>query len=125
MPRTDQSELETVDHGLVEVATAELDGITVDYLTVKQPVDMGEMLKGLPGDCCHCPHFGIIRKGGMTVRYRDRPDDVVTAGQVFHMTPGHVPTYEVGTELVQFSPTTELKATDEAIRRNLARLQQA
>ena len=39
------------------------------------------------------------------------------------MPPGHVPTYEVGTQLTQFSPTDELKATDEAIMRNLAELQ--
>jgi hypothetical protein len=41
------------------------------------------------------------------------------------MPPGHVPTYEVGTQLIQFSPTQELKATDEAIERNLRTLQQA
>ena len=34
-----------------------------------------------------------------------------------------MPTYEVGTQLTQFSPTDELKATDEAIMRNLAELQ--
>jgi hypothetical protein len=39
------------------------------------------------------------------------------------MPPGHVPTYEVGTQLTQFSPTEELKATEAAIMRNLQQLQ--
>jgi hypothetical protein len=126
MPRTSPSEIEIVDHGIVAVGTVELDGITVDYLTIKAPVDMSEMLKGLPDDCCACPHFGVLSKGSMTVRYADSDRvDVVKPGDAFHMSPRHVPTYEVGTELVQFSPTEELKATDEAIQRNMARLQGA
>ena len=125
MPRTSKNELELIDHGIVEVATAELDGITADYLTIKAPVDMSEMLKGLPDDRCQCPHWGIVTKGSMTVTYGDRPDEVAKAGDTFHMTPGHRPAYEVGTEIVQFSPTDQLKATDEAIQRNMARLQGA
>jgi hypothetical protein len=38
-------------------------------------------------------------------------------GDAFYVEPGHVPVFEAGTEMVQFSPTAELKATDEAIRR--------
>src|SRR4051794_16715256 len=123
MAKVTPTDISLDDFGMVEVRTAELDGITVDYLTVKQPVDMTVMLKGLPDDCCHCPHFGTIVKGSMAVRYLDGHEDKVEAGDAFHMTPGHVPTYEVGTEIVQFSPTEELKATDEAIKRNLAALQ--
>ena len=40
MPSASPSSTELVDHGLVEVATSELDGYTVDFLTIKQPVDM-------------------------------------------------------------------------------------
>ena len=125
MPRTNLNEVELVDHGIVEVATVELDGVTVDYLTIKAPVDMSEMLKGLPDDSCHCPHYGVVTKGSMTVHYLDRPEETVRAGDTFNMTPGHRPSYEVGTELIQFSPTEEIKATDEAIQRNMARLQGA
>jgi hypothetical protein len=124
MPTTSPSRIDVQDHGLVSVRTAELDGITVDFLTVQQPVDMAFMLKSLPDGRCHCPHWGIVTKGGFTVRYADH-EESVQEGDVFHMTPGHVPTYEVGTELVQFSPTDQLRATDEAIRRSLSELAQA
>lgn len=118
------SELEWEDHGIVAHRSAELDGVTVDELIVKGEVDMRFMLSHLPDGTCHCPHWGIVNKGSFVVDYGDR-QETVNAGDVFHMTPGHVPTYEIGTELVQFSPTDELKATDESIRKALAALQQA
>jgi hypothetical protein len=124
MATTSLDTVDRQDHGLVEVRTVELDGITVDELTVKQPVDMKFLLSSLPDGRCQCPHWGVVRKGSFVVDYGDRRE-TVTAGAVFHMTPGHVPTYEVGTEILQFSPTDELKATDEAIQKGLAALQQS
>ncbi len=123
MPNASRSKAEFVDHGIVEVGSMEVDGYTVDFLTIKEPVDMARMLKGLPDDACQCPHWGVITTGGMTVHYTDGRDDRVAAGDAFYMPPGHVPTYEVGTQLTQFSPTEQLKATDEAIMRNLQGLQ--
>jgi hypothetical protein len=123
MPRASRSSIALVDHGIVEVGSTDLGGYTVDFLTVKQPVDMSRMLRGLPGDACQCPHWGVVNAGRMTVRYTDGREDSVELGEVFYMPPGHVPTYEVGTQLTQFSPTDELMATDEAIKRNMAELQ--
>jgi hypothetical protein len=115
---------ELVDHGPVELRAAELDGFTVHFLHIKQLVDMTVMLRGLPGDMCHCPHWVVVTEGSMAVHYPDH-DEVARAGDVFYMPPGHVPTYEVGTRLIQFSPTEQLQATDEAIERNLRALQGA
>ena len=113
---------ELADYGMVEVRMAELGGYRVDFSTVKQPVDMTLVLRGLPYGRCQCPHWGIVTDGSMRVRYADH-EETVGAGDVFYMPPGHVPTYDVGTRIIQFSPTAELKATDEAIMRNLAALQ--
>ena len=118
------SDAELEDHGVVEHRSVELDGITVDEVTIKSEVDMAFMLSSLPDGRCQCPHWGIVRKGSFVVDYGDRQETVRT-GDVFHMTPGHVPTYEVGTELIQFSPTDELKATDESIRTALQALSPA
>jgi hypothetical protein len=123
MPNTSPSKTELIDHGIVEVASAELGRYTVDFLTVKQPVDMSLMLKGLPDDACQCTHWGVMMTGGMRVRYTDGHEDTVAAGDAFYLPPGHVPTYEVGTQMTQFSPTEELRATDEAIKRNMQDLQ--
>ena len=41
------------------------------------------------------------------------------------MPPGHVPAAEAGTEFVMFSPTPELRPSEEALVRNLQAMQQA
>lgn len=122
MTRTSPQDVALQDYGLVEVRTAELDGITADFLVIKQPVDMAFMLKSLPDGRCQCPHYGVVLKGGFDVQYVDRVE-TVNEGDWFHMTPGHVPSYQVGTELIQFSPTDAMRATDEAIQRSMQQLQ--
>jgi hypothetical protein len=116
--------LELQDFGQVEVREAELDGYSVSVLHIKQPVDMAFMLRGLPDDLCGCPHWGIVTEGRMTVRYPDH-EEVVRAGDVFYMAPGHIPDYDVGTRLIFFSPTEEMKQVDEVIMKNVRALQGA
>lgn len=103
--------------GPVEVGSVELDGFTVDLVHFVTPPDMKAMLRGLPGDVCPCPHWGIVTDGGMTVRYADH-EELVRAGDVFYMPPGHVPEYLPGTRLIQFSPTAEVRVVTETIMRN-------
>ena len=122
MAHTSPDGPELLDKGPVELRNAELDGFTVHFLHFKQPPDMNVMLRGLPGDVCHCPHWGVVTDGSMTVRYADHEETVGT-GDVFYMPPGHVPTYEIGTRLIQFSPTDQMKIVDETIERNLRALQ--
>ena len=117
MATTSPDTLERQDFGPVEIREAELDGYTVSFLHVKQPVDMGQMLRGLPDDRCHCAHWGIVTDGGMTVHFADH-DETLTTGDVFYLSPGHVPDYEVGTRLIFFSPTEQMREVDEAIARN-------
>ena len=112
---------ELTDFGPIEVGERDLDGYTVSFLHIKQRIDMNVMLQGLPGDRCPCPHWGVVTDGSMTVRYRDH-EEIVRAGDVYYMPPGHVPTYEPGTRLIQFSPSDEMQVVDEAIQRNLASL---
>lgn len=124
MPVTTPDAVERESFGPVEVGTADLDGYTVNLLHFSAPVDMNQMLRGLPGDICHCPHWGVVTEGRMTVRYADH-EEVVDAGDVFYMPPGHVPEYRPGTRLIQFSPTDEMRVVNEVIMRNAQRLQAA
>ena len=55
----------------------------------------------------------------------DRVSLAVGPGEVFCMPPGHVPTYEVGTRLIQFSPTDQMRIVDAVIERNMRALQGA
>jgi hypothetical protein len=116
--------LELQDFGPVEVREADLDGYSVTFLHIKAPVDMTQMLTGLPGDRCPCPHWGIVTDGAMTVRYADH-EESVRAGDVFYMVPGHVPVYDVGTRLIFFSPTEDMQRVNEVIEANARALQGA
>ena len=122
MARISPDTPELVDLGLVDIRSAELDGYTVDFLHVKQPVDMSLLLKGLPDDRCPCPHWGVVTEGSLSVRYADHEETIGT-GDVFYLSPGHVPTYQVGTRMIQFSPSDQIKVVGEAIARNLQSLQ--
>jgi hypothetical protein len=77
----------------------------------------------LPFSAATCPslvprasRLGIHPQGKQTWRVADH-EEVFEAGDAFYVGPGHVPVFEAGTELIQFSPTEEQKATDEAVRR--------
>jgi hypothetical protein len=103
-----------VDLGPVVDRSSDLGGYTVNFVSFSETQDLGPMLASLPGGHCSCPHWGYLTEGRVTARYEDR-EEVYEAGDAFYMPPGHVPVAEAGTELVMFSPTDELAATDAAI----------
>jgi hypothetical protein len=119
MPKVSQDSAAHVDdYGIAEDRHEELDGYAVSFVTIRDEMDLAPMLKGLPGDQCHCPHWGYVFKGRLTWQIGDR-EEVHEAGDAFYVPPGHVPKADSGTEFVQFSPADELRATDEAIARNM------
>jgi quercetin dioxygenase-like cupin family protein len=67
------------------------------------------------------PALGYVFAGQITVSYADR-EEVFEAGDAFYMPPGHVPAATEGTELLQFSPKTELAEVIAVISANAARM---
>ena len=100
----------------------DLDGYTVDFMTFGEGGNLAPMLKGLPDDRCQCPHWGYVAKGSISMQFADR-DEVYRAGDAVYIPPGHIPTYEAGTEFVQFSPTEDLKLTVAGIMKNMQAMQ--
>jgi hypothetical protein len=119
MPKTSPTTAaQFVDYGTTRDRFTDLDGYTVNFVTVDEAMDLAPMLATLPDGKCQCPHWGVIKKGQMTVTYADR-EEVFDAGDAFYMPPGHTPRVIAGTEFVQFSPTAELAATEAAIAKGL------
>jgi hypothetical protein len=125
MPKFSKDSLEAQDFGPVEDREAEVDGYTFNYTTFKQDIDARPLLKGLPDDLCHCPHWGYVIKGRMTFSFADGHDEVFEPGDAFYLPAGHSPTAEAGTEYIQFSPTPELNEVSAAIMRNMQEMQRA
>ena len=91
MPKASrQSASKVVDYGPAEDRTEEFGGYTMNFVSIRQPMDLAPLLKGLPGDSCQCPHWGYLFKGRLTVRYADH-EEAIEAGDAFYMPPGHVP----------------------------------
>jgi hypothetical protein len=113
------------EFGPVTDRAGQLDGYTVNFVSFRADVDATPLLKGLPDDRCQCPHWGYVVSGAVTFQYADR-DEVCRAGDAFYTPAGHIPVkHEPGTELVMFSPTEELRVTEETMERNMREMQTA
>jgi ethanolamine utilization protein EutQ (cupin superfamily) len=112
------------DFGAAEDRNQDIGGYTVNFVTMREDVDLAPMLKGLPDDSCQCPHWGYVLKGRLTWRIGDR-EEVCEAGDAYYVPPGHSPKAEAGSEFVQFSPTEELQASQAAIAANMQNMQGA
>lgn len=120
MPKVSKdSASQAVDHGPVIDRSEQLDGYTVNFVTFRQDIDATPLLKGLPDDQCQCPHWGYVIKGRLVYRFGGR-EEAFEAGDAFYAPPGHVPVqHEPGTEIVQFSPTEELREVETVMARNM------
>jgi hypothetical protein len=65
--------------------------------------DLAPLLQGLPNDLCPCPHWGYMLKWRIRVTYADG-EEVLEAGDLFYLPPGHTALVEEDTEFVEFSP---------------------
>jgi len=81
----------------------------VEHDTVKKRFDIMPLLKGLPNGFCQVPHWGIITKGQVAVKYEDGKEEVLKAGDAFYLPPGHTAVFEAGTELWEFSPNDKIQ----------------
>lgn len=81
--------------------------------------DLSPVLKGLPNDLCPCPHWGYILKGRIRVSYADE-EEILRAGDLFYLPPGHTPLVEEDTEFIEFSQPDEHQAVLDVINSNLA-----
>jgi hypothetical protein len=121
MPKLSKQSASLVeDFGVAEDRSDDIDGYTVNFVTIRHDHDLASMLSALPGGNCPCPHWGYVFRGRLTVRYGDR-EETIEAGEAFYMPPGHTPAAEAGTEFVQFSPADQLAVTVDAIKKAMAK----
>jgi hypothetical protein len=125
MPSVSRNRIAEVDdYGPVEDRHADVNGTTIQFLTFREDVDASPLMRGLPDDRCNCPHWGYVFKGKVIFDLGDR-EEVYEAGDAFHLTPGHIPRAEPGTEYLQFSPAEELRVVSEQMQKNFAAMQRA
>lgn len=120
MPRTRKDEAPVaVDAPEITGRYVDLGGHTVGFETFHVDTDPAPLFRGLPGDRCPCPHWGLVVSGRLTMRFADH-DETYRAGDAYSIPPGHLPLVTAGTEVVEFSPTDLLSQTMAVVGANLA-----
>ena len=77
------------------------------YAEMGAGTDLAPVLQGLPDDACPCPHWGYLLKGAVRVAYTDGREEVIRAGEIFYLPPGHTALVEEDISMVEFSPRRE------------------
>ena len=120
MPRTRKDEAPILlDEPEIQGRYAEIGSHTVSFETYHVDTDPGPLFTGLPDDRCQCPHWGVGLSGRLVMRYADRAESY-RAGDVYVAEPGHLPLVFAGTEVIEFSPTDQLRATTAVLSANMA-----
>ena len=113
------------EYGPVTDRSDDIEGYTVNFVSFHDDVDATPLMKGLPDDRCQSPHWGYVVSGRLHYRFADH-EETFEAGDAFYLPPGHVPfKHEPGTEIVQFSPTEELRKTEAVMQRNMEAMRAA
>ena len=94
-------------------------GYTVGFETYTADADLTPLFAGLPDDRCQCAHWGYVIKGKLVFKTANG-DETFETGDAYYVGPGHTPILFAGTEVVEFSPTSELRDTLAVVERNMA-----
>ncbi len=89
--------------------------------TIPAGTDMRPLMAGMPDDLCQCPHWGYVLKGRIRIRHKDH-EQIVTAGEIFYVEPGHVPFFEEDTQMIEFSPKEPWVEMTAMLGKNLSAL---
>jgi hypothetical protein len=116
-----QTASQLMDMGVLESRSEELGGYIVEFTTFRDDADATPFFRGLPDDRCQSPHWGYVLRGEVTLRHADG-EETYQAGDAYYAPPGHIPRVTAGTEIVEFSPTSEYRRTLEVLAKNFAAL---
>lgn len=97
-------------------------GMTVAYSELPKGTDMTPLLQGLENNSCQCPHWGYLVQGALRVKYDDGTEEVLSAGDVFYLPPGHTAIVEDDLKLIDFSPEKKFNEVMEHIGKKMAEM---
>jgi hypothetical protein len=118
--RASRADLPATTIGEYEGHTVDWDGFRVAFESMPAgfPPD-GSPFAGLPDDRCQCPHWGYLIKGSARVTYSDGPEEIIHAGDAYHLRPGHFFQSLEPVELIELSPVHQHDETMAVVARNM------
>lgn len=92
----------------IETRGVDWGGQVVRSIDLPAGTDFTPLFRGLPGDLCQCPHWGIVLEGSITVRYADGTDETTIAGETFYWRGGHTGWTHEGVTFLEMSPAAAI-----------------
>jgi hypothetical protein len=96
---------------VAQTRTVDQGGMTIAFERLSAGVETAPLYKGLPDDACQSPHWGYVISGRLRVLATDGGEESITAGQAYHLVPGHNVVVEEDALVVEFSPSHERART--------------
>lgn len=87
---------------------ADLGEMAAAVVTAPAGADLRPVLTQLPEGSCQVPHWGYVVYGALNIGYDGGNSEVVRAGELFYMEPGHTVWVDEDTQYVDFSPGKEM-----------------
>ena len=109
-----------VEAGPNQVRGADWGAMRVAVVSVPAGADFGPLLKGLPGDRCQGEHWGYVIKGRLRITNKDSQQETLSAGDFYHLAPGHTGVAEEETDFIEIGePAAHQQFVDQA-KKNIA-----
>jgi hypothetical protein len=110
---------DSLNAGGVRIQGADWGALNISHIHFPAGADATPLLEGLPGDLCQCPHWGMVLKGSINVRYGDGRTETVRAGEVYYWPPGHTVSVDEDYRSIEFSPADEMGEVVRHLRRKM------
>jgi hypothetical protein len=111
-----------LEAGPSSIRGADWGEMRVSLVSVPAGTDFSPLLRGLPEDRCQGPHWGYVLKGRLRIQYADG-EEVLRAGDFYHMPPGHTGIAEEDTEFLEVAPPGLHDDFLNAARSNIQKMQ--
>jgi hypothetical protein len=111
-----------LEAGPSSIRGADWGEMRVSLVSVPAGTDFGPLLRGLPEDRCQGPHWGYVLTGRLRIQYADG-EEVLRAGDFYHMPPGHTGIAEEDTEFLEVVPPGLHDDFLNAARSNIQKMQ--
>ncbi|UTP37937.1 hypothetical protein M9M90_11875 [Phenylobacterium sp. LH3H17] len=99
---------DNLNAGGVRIQGIDWGDLNISHIHFPKGADATPLLEGLPQNLCQCPHWGMVLKGAINVRYADGRTETVNAGEVYHWPAGHTVWVDEDYSAIEFSPAVEM-----------------
>ena len=99
---------EEMRSGGIETHGEDWGELRMRHIQLPAGVDFTPLFKGLPGDLCQCPHWGMVLDGSITLRYADGHEETTNAGEMYHWPAGHTGWTDSGVTFIEISPADDI-----------------